>query len=178
MAYEVMKMEELAKGLVRVSDGYDTEMIVSSDTVNAISELTNDKDDTMLLLTYIYSRAEAYNAFLEAHNTYFGENNQEFSCSEEFMQLLITSLLSNTTSSRKFVPHEAYSADQVYDALDSLSDSDLFGDIGSQKPLDYVNNITLLINHLLHNEDTSYLTDEILDDEEVGKRKKLVEEWD
>lgn len=134
-------------------------------TINKITELTNDREDTCQLLAFLRNMVNDYNNYAQMQNE---QSNRLdfywFKFSPAFMEVLCTMLLST-----------GFCTDQIISALTELSDYELFGgsvEDEKEDPIDRVVRITGLVKEVIMQNDLSeYFTND--DDPEPPKIKGL-----
>lgn len=119
---------------------------VPEETINKITELTNDREDTCQLLAFLRNMVNDYNNYAQMQNE---QSNRLdfywFKFSPAFMEVLCTMLLST-----------GFNTDQIISALTELSDYELFGSSVEEEredSIDRVIRITRLVKEIILQDD-------------------------
>lgn len=121
---------------------------VPEETIEKITKLTNDREETCQLLAFLRNMVNDYNSYAQMQNAHKdSERFYKFNFSPAFMEVLCTMLLST-----------GFNTDQIIAALSEMSDYVLFGSSSSEKKedvLDRVVRITGLVKEAILQGDIS-----------------------
>lgn len=97
----------------------ESTFIIPEATINAVSTMTNDRDEAIELLSYLKERVDSYNATIEVRKNIV-DNGKKFKYTPAFVTNLCVSLLC-----------EGIIPEQIISVLNEIHECELFGDITS-----------------------------------------------